>query len=66
MKDEDVLRRLYEGFAMCGLIMRGSTSSKEIVYISRRLADAMLNAPEEESEDSGLASLKKRNRYGTD
>jgi hypothetical protein len=66
MKDEEAIRRMYEGFAMCGLIMRGSMTGQEIVYVARKLADAMINLPVDDEEDTGgLAALKKK-RYARD
>ena len=67
MKDEDAIRRMYEGFAMCGLVMRGSMTGEEIVYVARRLAEAMMTMPDDEDEvaGTGLGALKKR-RYARD
>ena len=66
MKDEDAIRRMYEGFAMCGLVMRGSMTGEEIVYVARRLAEAMMTMPDEEDDNNqGLGALKKR-RYARD
>jgi hypothetical protein len=67
MKDEEAIRRMYEGFAMCGLVMRGSMTGQEIVYVARKLADAMINMPmdDDEEDTGGLAALKKK-RYARD
>ena len=64
MKDEDAIRRMYEGFAMCGLVMRGSMTGEEIVYVARRLAEAMMTMPDDDEDDNsgGLGALKKK-RY---
>jgi hypothetical protein len=56
-QDSEYLEKLYAGLAMVGFLMNGDYSPEEIPTRSKALAKAMM---EEDIDDGGIATIKKR------
>ena len=61
MNDND-LRDAFAMFAMCGWVMNGDYSKDEIPHLAYSMADAMLEARNKETEESGIAAFKPKRR----
>lgn len=57
MSDEEAVRILYRGFAMCGLLIRG-TPLQDVPDAVDELVDAMMHEPTD-----GIAAIKPKKRY---
>ena len=60
--DKGMLRDIFAGLAMCGLIMKNIGTPQDMAEASYRMADALMEA-RDKGEDLGIAAVKPRKRY---
>jgi hypothetical protein len=58
-EDKGMLRDIFAGLSMCGLVMRNIGTPQDMAEASYRMADALMEA-REPKETIGLPAIKKR------
>jgi hypothetical protein len=61
-EDKGMLRDIFAGLAMCGLITKNIGAPQDMAEASYRMADALMEA-RDKGEELGLAAIKPRKRY---
>ena len=59
MSDDDYLRDLFAGFAMCGYVMQRNYPPHDLTKLSYEVADLMMEARKIKDE-KGIAGIEKR------
>jgi hypothetical protein len=59
MSDDEYLRDLFAGFAMCGYVMQRNFPSPDLAKLSYELADLMMEA-RKVTDEAGIAGIGKR------
>ena len=60
-EDEGMLRDIFAGLAMCGLLMRGNNKLIEIPEGAYEMADAMMEA--RKPQEIGIKTVRKARNY---
>lgn len=60
-EDEGMLRDIFAGLAMCGLLMRGNKKLIEIPEGAYEMADAMMEA--RKPQEIGIKTVRKGKKY---
>jgi hypothetical protein len=60
--DKGMLRDIFAGLAMCGLIMKNIGTPQDMAEASYCMADALMEA-RDKGEELGIAAVKPRKRY---
>jgi hypothetical protein len=61
-EDKGMLRDIFAGLAMCGLITKNIGTPQDMAEASYRMADALMEA-RDKGEELGIAAIKPRRRY---
>jgi hypothetical protein len=61
-EDKGMLRDIFAGLAMCGLITKNIGAPQDMAEASYRIADAMMET-RDKGEELGIAAVKPRKRY---
>ena len=60
-EDKGMLRDIFAGLSMCGLVMRNIGTPQDMAEASYRMADALMEA-REPKETIGLPAIKRRTK----